>query len=58
VIVAPSLYDPLRQTLVLTQRARRRDDARAFLELIASAPGRAILRRYGLVPAGPPPPAP
>lgn len=46
--VDPSLHQPLDQTLVVCQRGKNQDGARAFAALVASAEGQKLLARYGL----------
>lgn len=45
--VPPSLYEPLRQSFVITQRGANNALAQDFARYVQSAPAKAILSRYG-----------
>ncbi len=46
-LVDDALHDPIRQSLVITTHGSNNPAARTFIEVLGSAEGRAILRRYG-----------
>jgi molybdate transport system substrate-binding protein len=48
-IVDASLHQPIRQTAVLTARGSDKSAARAFIDLLTSPAGVAVLRDYGFV---------
>jgi len=48
-IVDASLHQPIRQTAVLTERGSNNAAARAFIDLLTSPAGVAVLRDYGFV---------
>lgn len=54
----PSLYAPLDQEMVLCKAggAGKPDEGRAFMDFVSSETGRAIMRRYGFLLPGEPPP--
>lgn len=52
-----ALHEPLEQVLVVCTRGRNREGGRGFAAFLASAPGRAILRRHGFELPGEPPEA-
>ena len=51
-LIPPSLYTPLRQTLVVTSVGTQGDAAQAFAALVASAEGRRVMVRYGFALPG------
>lgn len=53
--VDPSLHEPLDQALVVCHGGTRRaktNEARAFVDYVASEPGRTVMRRYGFLLPG------
>lgn len=46
-VVAPGLFDPIRQEAILLQHGRDNEAARAFLDFLRSEPARAIIRERG-----------
>ena len=49
VVVDSALHQPIRQTAVLTARGSENPAARAFIDLLTSPAGVAVLREYGFV---------
>ncbi len=47
-----ALHEPLDQAMVVCKHGKRGEDALAFASFVASAPGRAIMRRYGFLLPG------
>jgi molybdate transport system substrate-binding protein len=45
--IPPDMYPPLEQGAIVLKDARNKDSARAFLDFVKSAAGRAILANYG-----------
>jgi molybdate transport system substrate-binding protein len=53
--IDPSLHEPLDQALVVCKGGSKRpktNEARSFVEFVGSAPGRAIMRRFGFLLPG------
>jgi molybdate transport system substrate-binding protein len=45
--IDPALHAAIEQTLVLCRRGKNQSGGRAFAELVESADGQALLKRYG-----------
>jgi molybdate transport system substrate-binding protein len=55
VTIDSALHDPLEQALVVCRggsKGLKANEARSFVEFVSSAPGRAIMRRYGFLLPG------
>ncbi len=52
-VVPADLHQPIRQSLVITERGNGNDAARRFAELLSSPVGREVLERYGFTVESP-----
>lgn len=54
VLIDESMHTPLRQSMGVVSRSSNKQAARQFVQLVMSASGQAVLRRYGFEPPGAP----